>query len=822
MQDYLDCLIENNILYSSIDPNVTGEEFFDSLFREIFRISEIEPSVVSIRESFALIAKHIEVIKLGKGEMSSYFAVKSIVDSIIPDFKYSESRLFQMDTFGVSNDLSLSAGAISDILDVVSDLNALNTDLHENVYMERFKRNFTHIYELQSVRLVDVLDSETGIGYRTASELSNLRSNMENIDDGSLLERLSFAKYLDFIKSGSSEIVIKQEDIKMARVPNPLPNAFTIFVNFLGSNNKAEYNISGVNLSNTKLFGRFCHGSPDLYDKIKAISEEEESDDYINAEIAHLPQSRIGNVVSRPELTKYEIEFLSLSKVKSDFKIMLNDLYVRVQNGEIILFSKKLKKRVIPKLTNAHNYATNSLDIYHFLSDLQYQNVKPVSIWKWGKLMNSEAYLPRVIYKNCIVSRARWRIYLADFVNVPKGFSFFIRAFREVKNSRDIPRLVTIAEGDNQLVLDLTVDLCLEILKKNLEKYRQIDLHEFVFAAETGLNSGSALQNYEGNYFANEILIPVKQSGENKAIAKFDNSWLNSLGAKRTFYLGSEWLYLKIYCKPKHFDEILAALARDVNLLLKNGSVETWFFIKYADPLPHIRLRFKVGSEIGCVLEKVYFRLKKFIDKNYLRDICSGTYRREIERYGKKSIGLSEHLFQLNSCFVCELIRQFRKVNNSADIFLLSIYVVDKTLDIMKIDKTEKFSFLKFYFEKFALEFSYQRDKAVRKELSNLYRAQKDQLQDNFGFYMLSIAQRKIVNNYLMGVENLIKLSDCADMKSWQFVGSHIHMFINRLFTQKPRLIEFRMYFFLFSYYKSVVAKSQKVIVSEYTNSIQF
>jgi len=130
--------------------------------------------------------------------------------------------------------------------------------------------------------------------------------------------------------------------------------------------------------SATNLLGRFGHVNNQINDILKEIAfiEQKNNPDKIIAEIIHLPQSRLGNVIFRPAFREFEIPYLTKSNANITKQIELKDIIVYVRNNKIILYHKLLKKEVIPKLGNAHNYSHNSLPIYEFLCDIQNQNIK--------------------------------------------------------------------------------------------------------------------------------------------------------------------------------------------------------------------------------------------------------------------------------------------------------------------------------------------------------------------------------------------------------------------------------------------------------------
>ena len=190
-----------------------------------------------------------------------------------------------------------------------------------------------------------------------------------------------------------------------------------------------EYAIeSSGDVSAAKLLGRFCNGNEAIHNLTNEIVKKEAAyhSDKILAEIVHVPESRTGNILRRPILREYEIAYLSNSGVTQDYTIDLNDLMISIKNNKIILRSKKHNKEVIPCLSNAHNYSNKSLPIYHFLCDLQSQDVKPIYSFSWGVLESHYDYFPRVDYKDVILSKAKWIVSKNEIENFLKRNEYSI------------------------------------------------------------------------------------------------------------------------------------------------------------------------------------------------------------------------------------------------------------------------------------------------------------------------------------------------------------------------------------------------------------
>src|SRR6185295_823293 len=105
-------------------------------------------------------------------------------------------------------------------------------------------------------------------------------------------------------------------------------------------------------------------------------------------------EGRIGNISFRPLLREYEIPYLGCSGVARDRQIPVTDLYVSVRGNRIRLRSATTGREIIPRMTNAHNFAWGSLGMYKFLCMLQHQGWASPG-WDWGSLW-SAPFLPRV------------------------------------------------------------------------------------------------------------------------------------------------------------------------------------------------------------------------------------------------------------------------------------------------------------------------------------------------------------------------------------------------------------------------------------------
>ncbi|HCM32602.1 lantibiotic dehydratase [Chryseobacterium sp.] len=234
-----------------------------------------------------------------------------------------------------------------------------------------------------------------------------------------------------------------------------------------------------------ELSARFCTEKSNINHYTKNIAEKEKelNPDIILAEIVHLPEARIGNIIRRPLLRDYEIPYLAASVLSEEKQIAIDDLYISLKNGRIILRSQKHNKEVRPYLTNAHNYSVDSLPVYHFLSDLYFQTHCSDLGFDWGSLARIYHFLPRVEYKNIILSKARWRIRKEDvslLLSKTENRELFLSTFKIWRDKRKIPQWVQLIKLDNTQLLNLENYDSGKLFMDTIETKKSVIIEEFL------------------------------------------------------------------------------------------------------------------------------------------------------------------------------------------------------------------------------------------------------------------------------------------------------------------------------------------------------
>jgi hypothetical protein len=174
---------------------------------------------------------------------------------------------------------------------------------------------------------------------------------------------------MEVSSKNEKEIVFTDEDIKDFPPASwdDLPESMYSLFEIIKANPQEiliKLNLWGGSCG-ANLLARFCHTNEKIEQLVKEIAakEQELMPDVLLAEIGHLPESRVGNILSRPHIREYEILYLSNSDLPEERKIAVSDLILSFRQGRLKLRSKRLNKEIIPRLTNGFLFAMQTRNL---------------------------------------------------------------------------------------------------------------------------------------------------------------------------------------------------------------------------------------------------------------------------------------------------------------------------------------------------------------------------------------------------------------------------------------------------------------------------
>lgn len=825
-EQFVDAIVGAQILVSELAATVTGEEFF-------FTIVDKLKGITGATEDLEQLNKIADLLQSEEQGVDKYREVESV---LAEHFVTTGSKdLVQTDLFLETQSCTINEKAVALLTKEYQNLACLGyrNPLPE---LDQFKKRFLARYEQREMPLLEVLDCETGIGYGDA--MAGRADNLPLLDeiqwpegpktaeaDVSAAAELRDALYQQSLAEKRACICltdgILNEFRKTIGDTAQSPDSFYLFGNIIAGsqdevdsgNFKFAFKAMG-GPSGLKLIGRFCHGNSRLAEWAKKAVAEEEAlgGEGVYAEVAHLPEARVGNVLMRPHLREFEIPYLSGSSMPRENQILPEDLMVSVSvAGEVILRSKRLNKRVFPRLTNAHNFS-EGLPVYRFLCELTYQHDYRYLGWEWGHLA-SNTFLPRVEYKHWILSRATWNIDGKMVKNLVGNDLLTVREWRVLRNAFHIPRFVQLRQGDSELLIDGDSDFAVEIVSDAIRKFDKVTLTEFPEYEQNGF------LGKPGQTYLNEILLPLlhkkepflrKQLWEEQSAA--------GPAVRRDFMTGSEWLYVKIYAGTRTADRLLTSVIKPfADRLMAESTIEKWFFIRYGDPDNHIRLRFFHGHDKSfwqTVLAELHILMEPYLSNGTVHKIQLDTYKRELERYGHHAFEEIESIFFADSVATADLLNMLSGDEGEHFRWLTGLRGVDMLLSDLGFTLEDKKAFAGLLQERFFREF--RGDTHLNVQLNNKYRQHAEEIRS---FLDSGHDARNGIDGIVAVLErrseriraSLASILPRSEISVNNLANSLVHMFVNRLFVSQQREHELVVYHYLKKYYESKLARREKV-----------
>ncbi|HEV3049824.1 MAG TPA: lantibiotic dehydratase [Longimicrobium sp.] len=802
-REFVHELVDSQLLVPELDIPVTGPEPIHWIIDRLHQATGAE----AVTQALDAVRTSLDSLDRGGvgAEPDRYRAVADLLRGLPAPVELS--RLFQVDLAKPAQ-ARLRTEVVAEIgraVEWLARLHAPRPDL-----LARFRERFTERYDQREVPLVEVLDAEVGIGFDferepPASELTAHRGM-------ALWERLLATRL-----EGSLEMVLDEQALQALSTSAraELPDSFSLLVTIGAASESAlaegDFQVclsSGVGgPTGATMFGRFCHMDAELAACVREHLRAEEAlhPEAVFAEVVHLPMGRLGNVLCRPVLREYEIPFLGTSGAPRENQIPITDLWVSVQGDRVVLRSARLGREVVPRMTTAHNFSMpTNLPLYQFLCTLQLQG-KALPGWDWG-VLEAAPFLPRVRYGRIIFTPARWTVtrrHLA-LLDAPDAVSRF-RAAQRLRGELGLPRRVLLADGDNRLLIDLDDAMSVEVLADMVKQREGVVLTEMLPGPDQLWATGP-----EGA-FTHELVVPFVRARPPSPPANRGRTVVAA--RERSRPPGSEWLYAKLYTGRGVADRVLREVVAPVaSRAVSSGAAEQWFFIRYGDPEPHIRLRLRGNP--GRLLSEVLPALQAATDPDFetrhIWRVQLDTYEREIERYGGVvGTALAEQLFHWDSVCVVDLLDAYPGDAGGESRRLLAMAGIDALLADFGFDTERRLELLA----------RYAPPAHLRRQWGSRYREERSVIEKlvhpGDGFPAPLEAGRHLLRRRSGHVRGVVEELRHAEFRGElsvpldELVFSHTHMFVNRLLRENQPQQERLFYDYLARAYRSALARSQ-------------
>jgi len=651
-QRFVEELASLGLLRHELETPVTGVE---SLTWLLERLGQLAPAASAVRTALVTQAESLRAMSQGPSpdpkqlrELSRNLAALGAGD--VPP-----ARCVRADLHLRSSGLRIGSSVV-DELERAAAIAAAIARHPSSTALSSLARRFAERFEGRAVPLLEAFDEELGVGWSALEEPSLAVAGPDDARERWIVNRaLEAISRNEPLELSAAEV----SAVSGAEIP-ALPALTAAIVKLVAPSaqalNSGEFELLLMQwgVPPVGLLGRFCHTDPEIEALVRELlaHEEAQDPDAVFAEIASRPPGRLGNVVDRPLLRGWEIDYCGPSGAAPERQLPLDDLLVMARRGRLILWSSRLGRRVEPRMSNALSLGRRRPPLLRFLALLEQRQVDPQS-WTWPAALERCAHLPRVRTGRSILAVERWCVADVELARWSRaGGASRLRAVWLWRDRERVPRWVRAGIGDQLALIDLDNVLAVDLLVAELAR----DPRHLV--EEAWPVPGASAVRGRGGTLEHELLIPFL------SLAPANTSPLGAPATTTTvvrrFPPGSQWLYVKLYGASAVLERLLAhRLAPVCERLVADGAIDRWFALRMEDPDEHLRIR--LHGDPRRLLEEALSELQdataSLQEDGRIWRVALDTYEREVERYGgDDGVEAAEEFFWHDSCLLAAML----------------------------------------------------------------------------------------------------------------------------------------------------------------------
>jgi lantibiotic biosynthesis protein len=642
----LDRLIEAGVVISELCVSPVGDPV--NALQE--RLERIDPQAARALDAATQDAAELDDTPIERRTLRSY---QTVVERFSALSEKPSDHAVQID---MESPFSGTLGAA--ILEDAERLADYWIRLAPVLTLKTFRERFEVRYEgnERMVPLLELVDPNLGLGVPDSTE----RRDKTNPKRDALLMRIA----CEAARSACVEAELTADDLDIVIPPlSPSDESITAsgevgFHIAAGSTEaiqRGEYLLvpGGFVASSraTRHLGRFGH----LFDepargRMRAVAREDRrGGDALAAELVYAPPTaRMYNVAMRPPIFDTELR-IGIGGPPAPGEIAPDDLWVGLEGDRFFLWSQSRQRRISPRESHVFNTDRNAPNLCRFLASLEFDGRRAVSGFDWGAAEHM-TYLPRLRIGRIVLSERRWHFAVKDLGNSVEDAA---RALERLRALWAMPRYVYLASTDNRLLIDLDSPIAANLIFDQRDDQPALTFVEALPAPDEVWTAGT-----HGSY-AVEFVASVLPVERPQLAPANDVSTPRTIVARRRFGLGSNWTYVKLYMGEQAVDDfIVRTVAPLITGLLQGESIDRWFFVRYADPQPHVRLRVRaITPHSASVRERIVAASEEWLREQRIARCVFDTYDPEYERYGgAEQLDAAERLFTRDSQICATLL----------------------------------------------------------------------------------------------------------------------------------------------------------------------
>ncbi|CAM4395555.1 lantibiotic dehydratase [Nocardia ninae] len=569
-------------------------------------------------------------------------------------------------------------------------------------HLDRYRDSFIERYGSErEVGLLELLDPEIGLG--PPGQFDNTTA-----DDSrrQLRQRTLTDLALDAIRDGRQVVELdaktigklELQPIDTAKAPTSLDISLFVVAASPAAVDAGDFQVVvGPNMGAAaagRVLGRFADllgPEADAALRSSAAAEADCRPGRLSAEITYLPRpGRLANVAIRPLAREWELAFDTTPGAPADRVVPLSELVVGLHGNRFVVRWPRTGQEIVACAGHMLN-AQLAPAVVRFLDEINRNGRAMPTTFDWGTAAGF-SFLPRVQVGRVVLAPARWRVNADELATDSAAFAVTFAAWRQ---RWEPPRHVFLAMADHRLLLDL--DSPEQVEQIRLEARRmpggRLSLDEALPAP------GQAWLPGPDGHYVSEIVVPVVLDAVEAAVepVQLRASTIRPTITERLRPPGSDWLFAKLYHVPTFEEDLLADQLRTFCAhTMADGSADSWFFLRYADPDPHLRIRWHGDPDrLADRLAPALLRWgNSLVAKGFCRRMCLDTYDQEVERYGGPvGMAVAEEVFAADSVAVLDLLYLIDQLSVEVDRTLLGIYTVHDLVAALGLDAAEQVEF---------------------------------------------------------------------------------------------------------------------------------
>lgn len=345
-------------------------------------------------------------------------------------------------------------------------------------------------------------------------------------------------------------------------------------------------------------------------------------------------------------------DLISLGEHRADQtgRIRVEDLAVTADKSRLYLVSLSRRRVVEPVLPHAASLQAIP-PLARLLFELPRARAVTISPFAWGAATHLP-FLPRLRYGRTVLAPARWRL-PDDCLPGPEApWPVWAAAMTKLREHLGLPASVHVGEADRLLRLSLDEPMDMALLRAHLDAVGPAAVvAEAPTAADHGWLAGRA----------HEIVFPLASAAPPAAAPAVlaRSAPLPLIEPERDELPGSRLLSVKLYAAPEVHDALLIGHLPDL-LAAWGDRPPPWWFIRYRDPAPHVRLRLRLPhpEDYGAAARHVGVWAAGLRRHGLIGDLVLDTYHPETARYGSgPALQAAEALFAADSAAALAQLR---------------------------------------------------------------------------------------------------------------------------------------------------------------------